>query len=35
MNTSTAKNNMHPLKKFIIELLSVRAGLHIKQSQQG
>ncbi|WP_254433819.1 hypothetical protein [Acinetobacter sp. Marseille-Q1618] len=26
---------MHPLKKFIIELLSVRAGLHIKQSQQG
>lgn len=31
MNTAIEKKAMHPLKKFILELLSARAGLHIKQ----
>lgn len=35
MNTSTSTSNMHPLKKFIVELFSVRAGVHIKQEQKG
>jgi hypothetical protein len=31
MDTAQSKKNLHPFKKFIIELLSVRAGLYIKQ----
>ena len=35
MNTVIEKKAMHPVKKFIIELLSARAGLHIKQHSKG
>lgn len=35
MNTVIEKKAMHPFKKFIIELLSARAGLHIKQHSKG
>ncbi|WP_313034518.1 hypothetical protein [Acinetobacter sp.] len=32
MNTVQFKKNLHPFKKFLIELFSVRAGLYIKQN---
>ena len=31
MNSVHNQKNMHPFKKFLIELLSVRAGLYINQ----
>lgn len=31
MNNPQIENKTHPLKVFLIELFSVRAGLHIKQ----
>lgn len=31
MNIVIEQKAMHPLKKFIIELISARAGLHIQQ----
>lgn len=31
MNNNTAKKDLHPFQRFLIELLSVRAGFYIQQ----
>lgn len=31
MTKSNSKKTMHPIVQFLVELLSARAGLHIKQ----
>lgn len=33
MNTAKQKKALHPWKQFLIEILTVRAGLYVKQDQ--
>lgn len=33
MNNNSKQHNMHPIKQFLIELLTVRAGLYVNQSR--
>ena len=34
MNHPDSNKKLHPWLKFLVELLSVRAGLHLQQSPQ-